>query len=208
MILNIESIISPVRFFAIMGALVLSVSGCAENKVSETGNINETYPLQVTREQVSITIALPASGTALNGDDERRFKMFLRDYAQRGRTQVTVETVTPDEANKVLSANGLRSAELNFITNTTTPAPNAILSFTANSVIVPECGKDWSDNTSFNPSNLPYDNFGCASRRNMGLTVADPGDLIQAQPISGGNAPASDAAIRTYTTPAAAAPAQ
>ncbi len=204
MTLKNKSLISSVRFFAVIGAVALSVSGCAETNASNTGNFNETHPIQVTREQVSITISLPESGNRLNSDDARRFKSFLRDYVQRGRTQVTVETVTPVEASAVLTANGFRAGELNFISDVTIPAPNAILSFTANSVIAPECG-NWSDVDTFNPSNLPYDNFGCANRRNTGLSVADPGDLIQSQPISGGNSSRSDAAIGTYRSGTAGA---
>ena len=205
MTLKNKSFISSVRFLAVIAAVAASVSGCAETtNTSDLGNYNETHPIQVTREQISITISLPESGGQLNSDDARRFKSFLRDYVQRGRTQVTVETVTPIEASAVLTANGFRAGELNFISDATIPAPNAILSFTANSAIVPECG-NWSDSDTFNPSNLPYDNFGCASRRNMGLTVSDPGDLIQSQPVSGGSAPKSDAAIDAYRTPAGAA---
>ncbi|MDH5489455.1 MAG: CpaD family pilus assembly protein [Rhodospirillaceae bacterium] len=208
MTLTNKTFISSVRFLAVIGVVAVSVAGCAENKISESGNYNETYPIQVAREQVSITISLPANGTALAREDERRFKMFLRDYVQRGRTQITVESVNPDHASNVLSANGIMPGEVNFISDSTTPAPNAILSFTANAAIVPECGLDWSDNTSFSPKNLPYDNYGCATRRNMGLTVSDPGDLIQSQPISGGSAPRSDAAIGTYNAPSAPAAAQ
>ncbi len=196
MTLKNKSLISSVRFLAVIAAVVASVSGCAETNISNTGNYHESHPIQVAREQVSIVISLPESGNQLNSDDARRFKSFLRDYVQRGRTQLTVETVTPIEASAVLTANGFNAGELNFISDATIPAPNAILSFTANAAIVPECG-DWDDNSSFNPSNLPYDNFGCASRRNMGLTVTDPGDLIQSQPISGGAAK-SDAAIDAY----------
>ncbi|MDH5188537.1 MAG: CpaD family pilus assembly protein [Rhodospirillaceae bacterium] len=208
MTLTNKTFVSSIRFLAVVGAVAASLAGCAETKVSETGNVNETYPIQVTREQVSITISLPENGTALNREDGRRFKMFLRDYVQRGRTHITVESVSQEHAENVLSANGIMPGEMIFISDSATPAPNAILSFTANAAIVPECGLDWSDNTSFNPSNLPYDNYGCATRRNMGLTVTDPGDLIESQPISGGSAPRSDAAIRTYSAPAAPAAAQ
>ncbi|MCK5547225.1 MAG: hypothetical protein KAI27_07610 [Rhodospirillaceae bacterium] len=204
MTLKNKSFISSVRFLAVIAAVAASVSGCAETSISDTGNFNEAHPIQVTREQISITISLPESGTQLNSDDARRFKSFLRDYVGRGRTQVTVETVTPIEASAVLTANGFTAGELNFISDAAIPAPNAILSFTANAAIVPECG-NWSNNDAFNPSNLPYDNFGCANRRNMGLTVSDPGDLIQSQPISGGSAPKSDAAIDAYRAPAGAA---
>lgn len=200
-----KSFSSSVRMVAVVGFVAAAISGCAQTNISDSGNYNETHPIQVTREQVSITITLPESGTQLSGDDARRFKTFIRDYVQRGRTQVTVETESIVDAMAVLGANGFRQGELNFISDATIPAPNAILSFTANAVIVPECG-NWSDNDSFNPSNLPYNNFGCANRRNVGLSVADPGDLIQSQPVSGaGAASRSDAVIGAYKSPAAAA---
>jgi pilus assembly protein CpaD len=41
----------------------------------------------------------------------------------------------------------------------------------------PECG-DWSTNLAYEPMNLPYPNFGCATQRNFGAQVANPADLL------------------------------
>ena len=41
----------------------------------------------------------------------------------------------------------------------------------------PECG-DWSTNLAYEPENLPYPNFGCATQRNFGAQIANPADLL------------------------------
>ncbi|HEY9164501.1 MAG TPA: CpaD family pilus assembly lipoprotein, partial [Magnetovibrio sp.] len=59
------------------------------------------------------------------------------------------------------------------------------------------CG-NWQENQAFNPTNNPQPDFGCSNRRNLGLTVADPGDLIDAQPMSGRGAARRDKALDSY----------
>ena len=41
----------------------------------------------------------------------------------------------------------------------------------------PECG-DWPTNLAYEPENLPYPNFGCATQRNFGAQIANPADLL------------------------------
>ena len=41
----------------------------------------------------------------------------------------------------------------------------------------PACG-DWSTNLAHEPMNLPYPNFGCATQRNLAVSVANPADLL------------------------------
>jgi len=74
-----------------------------------------------------------------------------------------------------------------------------MLTFTANVAQVPTCG-DWSENVAFNPTNNPYPDFGCSNRRNLGLTVADPGDLIDAQPMTGTGAARRDTVLDSYNS--------
>lgn len=202
-----KNISRKTRAFVMMAVAAVSLTACASENSAERTNYLETHPIKVAREQVSITIALPEENRNLNAEDARRFKGFLRDYVQRGRTQVNVETALPGVARSVLTANGFKTEELLFIDSATVPAPNVILSFTANKALVPQCG-DFSENMAFNPENMHSKNFGCATRRNLGLIVADPGDLIQSQPQSSGSAARSDITIDSYkagTAPAAAA---
>jgi outer membrane protein OmpA-like peptidoglycan-associated protein len=47
---------------------------------------------------------------------------------------------------------------------------------TGQEVILPGC-PDWSRDPGFDPRNLPLSNLGCANAINLGLMIADPGDL-------------------------------
>jgi len=203
MTLDCKTMKTTVKNFLCFGVVAAFVAGCASQPKPEGHDYRQTHKIRVAREQVSVSIVLPLQGTRLSPGDHRRFKTFMRDFVQRGRTAVTVESTTPQVARDILLANGLRENEIIVAPNTTVAAPNAVLSFTANVAVSPECG-DWTANPTFNPSNAPHSNFGCAIQRNIGQIVADPGDFIQAQPATGGAAKRSDAAIRKLNVPAAA----
>ncbi|MFC1673167.1 CpaD family pilus assembly protein [Pseudomonadota bacterium] len=187
------------------GLVAATMAGCASQSKPEGYNPIENHQIQVARQQVSVSITLPDQGLKLSPSDERRFHIFLRDFVQRGRSAVMVESQQGQQARDILLANGLRANEVIITTDTTVMAPNAVLSFTANTAVVPECG-DWSSNPVFNPSNKPHSNFGCSVQRNIGTIVADPGDFIQAQPSTGGAASRSDESIRIHQSGAPKAP--
>lgn len=179
------------------GLLASAVTACALPPKPEKADYRQNHKIQVAREQVSVSVVLPRQGVQLSPGDMRRFKSFLRDFVQRGRTVVTVESTAPQQARDILLANGLRENEIIIAPGATVAAPNVVLSFTASKVIVPECG-DWTSNPTFNASNAPHSNFGCSIQRNIGQVVADPGDFIQQQPATGGAASRTDQGIRVH----------
>lgn len=54
------------------------------------------------------------------------------------------------------------------------------LSYDRTVAVPPDCG-DWSDDLGKNRERLPYNNFGCATQRNLALTVANGRDLQMPQ---------------------------
>ena len=52
-------------------------------------------------------------------------------------------------------------------------------------VVLPGC-PDWSRDPGYDPRNLPLSNLGCANAVNLGLMVADPGDLATRTPTGAG----------------------
>lgn len=180
--------------FALAGLLVGLVSACATPPKPDGHSIIQNHAIQVASEQVSIAIALPQSGISLALADANRLHRFLRDYINRGRTAITVESTQPSLAREVLLDQGLRDAEIYMAPTTTVIAPNVVLSFSANKAISPECG-DWSSSSVGGFDNAPHSNYGCATQRNIGQMVADPGDFIQAKPTEGKNAARTDADI-------------
>jgi len=195
---TMKNTVGRLLFVGLVATVAVGCSSSGPEPKVEGYDYRQTHKVQVKREQVSVSIVLPAQGMELSPGDQRRFHMFIRDFVQRGRSAVTVESTQVQQALGILLANGLREGEINIAPDTTVAAPNAVLSFTANTTVAPECG-DWSaDALESNPSNKPSKNFGCAVQRNIGQTVADPGDLIQAQPGTGGAASRTDEAIRAH----------
>lgn len=196
---NSTSALIKAAFVACMMTTVAACGSTTSTEPPASSDPRLAHPIQVTREQVSVTIDLPAAGLALAPEDSRRLTAFIRDFVERGRTAVTVESQLSMLARDVLLANGLRGGEVILAPDTTIKAPGALLTFTANVAQVPTCG-DWSDSYTFQPSNQPSKDFGCSNRRNTGLTVADPGDLIESQPMSGKGAARRDTVLDNYNS--------
>ncbi|MBL4748958.1 MAG: hypothetical protein JKY17_09575 [Magnetovibrio sp.] len=208
MTLDFKTFKTAVGQILFVGVIASLTAGCAskvQNPPPKRADYRQNHKIQVTREHISVSIALPDHGFELSPSDQRRFRVFLRDFVQRGRSSVVVESALPTLAQAILVKNGFRENEIIFAPSTTIPAPNAVLSFTANKVVAPECG-DWTSSNTFNPLNQPHPNFGCSLQRNIGKVVADPGDFIQQQPAFGGAATRSDQAIQRLQAPPAPLP--
>lgn len=70
---------------------------------------------------------------------------------------------------------------------------------TGAAVVLPGC-PDWSREPGFDPLNLPLSNLGCANAVNLGLMVADPGDLASRRPLSAADGTREAEAIVRYRT--------
>lgn len=66
-----------------------------------------------------------------------------------------------------------------------------------NEVVLPGC-PDWTRDPGFDPLNLPLSNLGCANAVNLGLMVADPGDLATTLPTSPADGTREAEAIARY----------
>lgn len=191
---------TTVRALAVSTMAVLAVAGCSGSSITSTEpETRETrFPIEVSRETVSVVIKVPTGeSNVMVPEDVRRLKTFINDYIARGRSLIMVETQLGDRAREYLQAQGIRAHEIHIVGDTTLKAPNAALSFTANVANAPECG-DWSESNVFDPNNGPFSNYGCANRRNTGLSVADPGDLVDSQPVTPSPASRRDTKMDSY----------
>ncbi len=64
-------------------------------------------------------------------------------------------------------------------------------------VTAPKC-PDWTKPAGPDPSNRVSSNFGCASISNLGLMLADPGDLLRGRPKGPGDGVAASRLVRKY----------
>lgn len=66
-------------------------------------------------------------------------------------------------------------------------------------VVLPGC-PDWSRDPAYDPRNEPLSNLGCANALNLGLMVADPGDLVAGAPTAPADGTREAEAIVRYRT--------
>ena len=160
-------------------ALVVILSACSSNDQATDYRIK--HSINAVPETVSIILGVSTETASLNSADETRLHRFARDYINRGRS-ILMLSVSP---SKIRVGERLRALFIswgvhkNFITVQSTLEQDDIVEmrFVGYKALIPECG-DWSSGSNFNWNNKTHSNFGCATQRNLGLIVADPGDLF------------------------------
>jgi pilus assembly protein CpaD len=73
-------------------------------------------------------------------------------------------------------------------------------------VTAPKC-PDWTKPAGADPNNRVGSNFGCANTSNLGLMLADPGDLVRGRPKGAGDGVAASRLVRQYRSGKVAKPA-
>ncbi len=203
----------PGPVLAVAAALILA--GCSydvyENPKVGKADYRDGYPLKV-RLATAVLATGPVSRIKVPGSRERnRLRGFVTDYLRRGRGPLEVSlggNGTQDavlQLRAVLAEEGVRPADIEFKPAASKAAGDGklIFRFSGYVVSVPECG-DWSGAAGFDPSNMPHTNFGCSYQRNMGLMLADPGDLVEPREPVRMDSQRSDAAIKAYRAGASA----
>lgn len=186
---------------------LLALSGC--KSIEDPPDLSEAHKIKVRQEMRFLTIETAA--------ENRNLVAFVDDYLSRGSGALMVNLSSDgkesdaskaktDRITKMLLKAGLRSSEVIFIHKETEPANgDAVkISFQANLVEAPECGK-WSSRSSLNWKNKNHGNFGCSYKRNIGVMVENPRDLETPRNMSDRAAPHSLHIVNVYE-PAAGTP--
>ena len=192
--------------FLALAVVSLVLAACEQPK--HAPDYRAAFPLVVSKETVSLPVNFSSGEGGLLGQAALDFERFVVDYHNRGRKALMIETGVgkaarsgAEKARKMLMKAGVPSADISIARGG--PGGGVVLSFAAHKVKVPECG-DFTSKMSQNWTNIRSSNFGCATQRNLGLMVRDPGDLQKAQPVSGADGPKSSSTIDSFRTPASA----
>lgn len=192
------------RRFVAPVAVSLVLAACAGYE--GPSDFREAFPVVVGKETVSLTVTAPAGGADLTGQDALNFERFVIDYHHRGRKALIIAAGAgakgrdgAERMRALLRKAGVRGREIS-VSPGGAAAGKVVLSFTAHKAQVPECG-DFSSEMARNPYNRPGSNYGCATQRNLGLTVRDPADLEKAKPLGGGDAPKGVNVIGVHRLP-------
>ena len=192
--------------FLALAVVSLVLAACEQPK--HAPDYRAAFPLVVSKETISLPVNFSSGEGGLLGQAALDFERVVVDYHNRGRKALMIETGVgkaarsgAEKARKMLMKAGVPSADISIARGG--PGGGVVLSFAAHKVKVPECG-DFTSKMSQNWTNIRSSNFGCATQRNLGLMVRDPGDLQKAQPVSGADGPKSSSTIDSFRTPASA----
>ncbi|GGD21604.1 CpaD family pilus assembly protein [Pyruvatibacter mobilis] len=175
-------------------AAALSVSACAnlgQNGPTESYKAQREHPITVDEQAATLMIHVAPDSVSLMDEDIARIDHFAARYKARGNGPMVLSI--PDGApNRGAVSRAVAEVETRLDSHAVGPnrlrlshyrasgsahtAP-LILSFTQYVATPSPCG-NWSEDYAFNPRNTASPNFGCASRNNLAVMVADPGDLV------------------------------
>ena len=173
--------------YAMLGLLGFVVAVGCEHPTSETTDYRVEHRISAEERVFSLALNLSDSGKKFDSRDEQNMRRLAQEYLRRGRGPFLVTAPDGDEAAAsrifdrvaaVLVEEGVPGDQvyLQVRRGAKTASNVTRLSFSGFYVRVPECG-DWSGETGFAPSNQPHSDFGCSYQRNIGLMLANPGDL-------------------------------
>lgn len=200
------------RLHRLAVALLMPLAILACEAPNQSGDYRQAHPLPVSTKAYTMALTAPMAGAGLAGESAIDFRRFISLYHDRGRSLVTIEASAGTDEQALAAAQrvrdlligaGLRSEQIAVVrgVDRAEATGSVLMSFTGAAVKAPECG-DYSSNPTFNWSNLSQRNFGCAYQRNLGLTIADPGDLKSAKTMSGGDATKAIGVVEGWRAPA------
>lgn len=177
----------PWRF--LMVALAASVAAACQGDRLVTGSVPksvaERHSFDVAPERV--VLDLPADRGGLNQGERGAVRDFVAAYRQEGKGPLEVlgpsgsrnessSQMVIGEVRKIARSGGVSSSALSYSAYRSKEAkPPVVLRYTRYHASA-ECGQ-WPSDLDKDWQNVPYENFGCATRRNLAAMVDDPRDL-------------------------------
>ncbi len=185
----------------------LALAACQEPK--RAAEYRDDFPLTVSPATVSLSLEAPSGQRGLTGQAGLDFERFVRDYHNRGKRALTLTAPAgqsgrsgAEKIRSMLVGAGIAKNEIRVVGAGT--GNIVTITFNAHKAEIPECGR-FTSKANPNWTNRRHADYGCATRRNLGLMVQDPHDLKQAQTVSPADASRAIGVISGYRSGAAEA---
>ncbi len=157
------------------------------------------YPIGALPETVTVTVPVAGGADPFAGAADARFQTLVAGFLDRGHGDLAVSAV-PTQAEVVrdrLIAAGVPASAIRMAPATPQVPGTVTLTYQRYDVVLPICG-DWRAPMAYNPDNSDYPAFGCAIQRNLGLMLADPGDIVTMRRPAPSDAQNFDRVIKAY----------
>ena len=139
-------------------------------------------------------IEMPHMGASLSPRQLGDVQRFLGRYRREGEQGLRLSTPRSARGHmaaqrsvaairRLMARSNIPESDLRRGRHRTIPSDGETiqLAFRRPVAVAPQCG-DWSENVGEDHERLPYNNFGCATQRNLAKMVANSRDLIVPQP--------------------------
>jgi len=170
------------------------LAACKSDRVitgSVPVSIEERYPIGVVPERRKLD--LNATGYGLSRPDKQMTEEFILSWRQRGSGGLEVltpvgtanetEALSVVEEVKAIAYNyGMPVDAVHVVSYRTAQAYAPVRLAYERMVTTLECGA-WPTNAATDWRNLPYENYGCATQKNLAAMVEDPRDLEGPRPV-------------------------
>ena len=175
---------------------VLAAGSCAAPVNDNSGLFDDptvNHPIQVAPSYRTLKLQFSSADAGLMPDDAQRFDAFVADYMQHGNGAISISAPAGRDASSVIGYFGERLAGAGIprdriLVGTTASNDGRVeLGYIGYQAVTASCG-DWSVNLADTASNRASPNFGCSVQHNIAAQIADPRDLIGAQPLGPGDA--------------------
>ncbi len=195
-------------------ALLALVAACTTpdfrfaSSPADGSSARERHPIVVDRS--TATLKLPATspaGAALDDADRSRLDAFLADYGARGRGQILV--IVPGHGADKAAARARGEEIARYASSKATGSDVSLgldpsdggseitVLFNTYAVRASTC-RDWSKESSHDPTNTSPPDMGCSLQRSLGLMVANPADLVTPRAVDLHDTQRSNLVVQLY----------
>lgn len=173
------ALLSRASVMALPLALPLALAACGGGQ-SRMDDPYFDHPIEAVASTYSASVLSDGHGRVSAPHDG--WASVATAYSRRGRGSLLLQGTSADvaAARRALEQAGVSSGSIRTDVQGTRGRVGVQLSFATWRALLPECGDMSSDRDSLflSPTNRTTSNFGCNVRRNIGMMLADPGDLV------------------------------
>lgn len=156
----------------------------------------QRHPILIAEDPEVLDIPVGMKAGELSPQIARAIHGFVADYRRNGTGALTIQ-VPSASANETAAASAAQAARRIVLRAGVPPSHLRVspyhfgdlgevaplrLSFLKIKAVAPQCGL-WPEDTTADPENRNYFNFGCANQANTAAMIADPGDLVAPRPM-------------------------
>lgn len=160
----------------------------------------QRHPILIAEDPEVLDIEVGMKAGELSPPIARAIRGFVADWRRNGTGAVTIQ-VPSASANETAAAEAAHAARRILLQAGVPPSHLRVapyhfgdlggtaplrLSFLKLKAVAPQCGL-WPEDTSTEPQNRNYFNFGCANQANTAAMVADPGDFVAPRALDPAN---------------------